>query len=161
MKFISILESIGTKFALGVKKALDLEAKALPIEQKIATTITVFNPAFGATLSGLLSVVGNIEQVATAVGASTGTGPQKLVAALPGIESAILADPLFAGKHIPDLTAWNANLAKFTSALVDLANCVQSATAPATPAANTATPGAPTTAPTPGVSQVVSLAGKS
>lgn len=144
MKFISILESIGHKFALGVKKALDLEARALPAEKQIAGVITMFNPGVGATISGLLAVVGNVEQVAAAVGASTGSGVQKLTVALPGIEAAILADPLFAGKNIPDMTVWNANIVKFTSALVDLANSVESATAPVTSAGNSATSGAMT-----------------
>jgi hypothetical protein len=147
ISFTSILKSIGHAFHVGATKAVELEAKALPIEQKIDAAISLYSPSLGAaigvgivTVQGLVAVIGNVEQIATAVGATDGTGPQKLLAAVPLVESAILADPLFKGKTIADFPKWNDAITKLTSALADLTNSVESATAPVTSAATTAAP---------------------
>jgi hypothetical protein len=141
-KLVTMLESWGAKFASGTKAVIAEEQKLRPLEKVVDAVITTVDPALGATLSGLLSVVGNVEQVATAVGASTGAGSQKLAVAIPGVEQAILADPLFKGKTISNLTLWNSAVEAITSALANLANSVQSSVpstvVAATPAAATA-----------------------
>lgn len=120
VKHQSLLDKIGGWFKFGAKKALLVEAKLLPAEQLVAGIVQTFNPVVGTTLLDLLSVVGNVEQVAVAVGAASGTGLQKLQVAAPGIEQAILSDPIFKGKTITNLDLWNKALYAITGSLADL-----------------------------------------
>lgn len=103
MSFTSVLKSIGSKFKLGVQKAIAIEAKLLPFEKAAATSFATIDPKDGVLVEDLVGILGNVEGVAQSVGASDGKGPQKLAAAVPQIEQAILQSPLFAGKQIPDL----------------------------------------------------------
>lgn len=131
-KFISILEKIGHSFKLGAEKAIAVEAQLLPLESAIAGGIGLVNPGAGVTLQGLVAVVGRVEQIATAVNATTGTGAQKLEAAIPGVEQAILSDPLFKGKTPANLDLYNKAVIAITSALADLTNSFASGPAPVT-----------------------------
>lgn len=121
-KFKTFLDHLGSLFKIGAKDALAVEAKLLPAEGAVAAVVAAENPAAGATLEGLIGVVTQVEQVATAVGASTGTGQQKLAAALPGIEDAILSDPLFKGKTIANQTLFNNAIVAVTGSLADILN---------------------------------------
>lgn len=121
-KFVSLLEKIGHAFKIGAEKAIAVEANLLPLESAIAGGISLVNPVVGVTLQGLIAVVGRVEQVATAVSASNGTGTQKLVAAIPGIEQAILSDPLFHGRVPANLDLYNKAIGAIAGALADLTN---------------------------------------
>lgn len=130
MKFITFLDHLGSMFKIGAEKALAVEAKLLPMEEMATAAIAVVNPALGGTFEGILASVVKVEQVAKAVGASTGTGAQKLQAAIPAVEQAILSDPLFKGKTIANLDLWNKAILSITGSLADLMNST-AASAPA------------------------------
>lgn len=127
---LTYIKRLGSLFAHGVKKAIDLvEKDEKPIETIALTvgTIAGVGPQVQAvenTFNAMFSEVVNVEQIATAVGASTGTGQQKLAAAIPQVEQIILSDPLFKGKTITDLNKWNAAVLAITGALYDLGNAV-------------------------------------
>jgi hypothetical protein len=127
-KFVSFLDKLGADFKLGVTKALALEKAAIPAEQAVISAISIVSPAIGTTLSDILQPIIQTEQVATAVGANSGTGAQKLSAALPALEAAISADPIFKGKTIANLPQWNAAIEAITSSFADLLDSVQSPT---------------------------------
>lgn len=130
MSFLSILKAIGKNFTVGIHKAIAFEVKALPLEKEIATAIT-FIPgagAIGTTLLDLVTVVGRVEQITEAVGATNGSGPQKLAVALPDIEQAILSDPLFKGRQVSNLDKYNKALVAFTGAIADIADSFASTT---------------------------------
>ena len=131
-KFKTFLDHLGSMFKNGAEKALAVEAKLLPAEEAIAAAVSVVNPAVGGTFEAILGSVVNVEQVATAVNASTGTGQQKLAAALPQVEQAILSNPLFKGKTVANLPLWNSAVEAIASASAELLNSVE--------APNTATP---------------------
>lgn len=157
MKFLSILESIGAKFKLGAKAAVQAEIKALPAEEEIAKAVAVVDAPVGDTLLEILQVVGGVEQVATAVGATTGTGEQKLAAALPQVEDVLLASPLLKGKTIPDLAKFNSAVEDFTSAFVDLVNSVDGSVAAPAPVETPTTASGSTAAPTPAIKVPVAV----
>ncbi|MGC9291829.1 MAG: hypothetical protein ACP5EP_03790 [Acidobacteriaceae bacterium] len=133
-KFKTFLEHLGSMFKVGAEKALAIESKLLPAEEAAAAVVSTMDPAAGGTFGAILGSVVNVEQVATALGASTGTGEQKLAAALPQVEQAVLANPLFKGKKIANLALWNKAIGAIASATADLMNSVE-APAPTTPAA--------------------------
>lgn len=124
-RFISILDNIGHLFKTGIVKALAVEQKLIPLETAVAQQITVFDPPVGAGIMAIITAIGKVEQVATAVGASAGTGTQKLQAALPDVEQVILGLPIFQGKHIPDVTRYNSAIIGITSAFADLLNAFE------------------------------------
>ena len=132
---VSILDRIGSFFKLGAEKAIALETKLLPVEEAAATAVTVVDPALGGIFGDIVTEVSRVEQVAVAVGASTGTGAQKLAAAIPGVEQAILADPFFAGRKIPDLTKYNNAIAGLTGSVADLLKSFESSVTPVPEAA--------------------------
>ncbi|HUZ04286.1 MAG TPA: hypothetical protein VMU62_02925 [Acidobacteriaceae bacterium] len=133
-KFKTFLDHLGSMFKSGAEKALAVEAKLLPAEEATAAAISAINPAAGGTFEAILSSVVNVEQVATAVNASTGTGQQKLAAALPQVEQAILSNPLFKGKTVANLPLWNTAVEAIASASAELLNSFTSPSTP-TPAA--------------------------
>lgn len=133
-KFMTFLDHLGQMFKTGVEKTLAIEARLLPAEQAAAAVVSTVDPAAGGTFNAILSSVVNVEQVATAVGASSGTGQQKLAAALPQVEQAILNDPLFKGKKIANLALWNSAITAMAGATADLLNSVEAPTATATAA---------------------------
>lgn len=132
-KFKTFLDHLGSMFKTGAEKALAIEAKLLPAEEATAAAVSAVDPAAGGTFEAILGSVVNVEQVATAVSASTGTGQQKLAAALPQVEQAILSNPLFKGKTIVNLPLWNTAVEAITSASAELLNSVEApgATTPA------------------------------
>src|SRR5487761_1233008 len=119
-KFVSFLDRIGKDFKLGAEKALALETKLLPAEEAIASGVTLVDPAVGVTLKDLLMPIVGIQQAASALNASTGTGAQKLAVALPQFERALLSDPLFKGKTVANLPLYNSTLTTLTGAFADL-----------------------------------------
>lgn len=123
--FVSFLKHLGGMFKTGATEALRIEAKLIPAEEAVGAALVVANPAIGGTFEAILASIVKVEQVATAVGASNGTGEQKLVAALPDVEAAVLSNPLFKGKTIANLALWNTALEKITGAVADLTNAVQ------------------------------------
>ena len=123
-KFVTFLEHLGHLFKVGAEKALAFEAKLLPLESAVAGTVSVIDPALGGTFEGILSSVVKVEQVATAVNATHGTGQQKLATALPEVEQAILSNPIFKGKTIANLSLWNTAIEQITSASAQLLNAV-------------------------------------
>ena len=127
--FKTFLDHLGSMFKKGAEKALAIEAKLLPAEEAVASVVSSVDPAMGGTFEAILGSVVKVEQVATAVNASTGTGQQKLAAALPEVEQAILSNPLFKGKTIANLPLWNAAVEAIGSASAQLLNSVE---APAT-----------------------------
>lgn len=126
-RFISILQNAGHLFTVGWQKALAFESqpKVKAVENAALAAVSLVDPALGVTLTSLFGIFVRVEQVSTAVGASSGTGPQKLQAALPDFEAAILSLPMFAGKRIPDLTQFNRALIQSASGLVDLMNAFE------------------------------------
>lgn len=123
--FVSFLKRLGGMFKTGATEALRIEAKLIPAEEAVGAALTIVNPAVGGTFEAILASVVKVEQIATAVGASHGTGEQKLVAALPDVEAAVLSNPLFKGKTIANLGLWNSALEKITGAVADLTSSVQ------------------------------------
>ncbi len=121
-KFKTFLDHLGSMFKIGAEKALAIEAKLLPAEETVASVVGMFDPALGGTFEAILGSVVKVEQVATAVNASTGTGQQKLATALPEVEQAILSNPLFKGKTVANLPLWNAAIEQLTSASAQLLN---------------------------------------
>lgn len=128
-KVKTFLDKLGSMFKLGAMKALAIEAKLLPAEETIAGVVTSFDPALGGTFEAILGSVVKVEQVATAVNASTGTGQQKLATALPEVEQAILSNPLFKGKTVANLPLWNAAIEQLTSASAQLLNAFDAGSA--------------------------------
>lgn len=124
-------------FVTGASKALALEQKVAPTAQVVESVAETVDPALVApidTFNAVVTTVVTVEQISTAVGAGTGTGAQKLTAAIPQVEAAILANPLFAGKTPADLTLFNTAISGLTSAVADLLSAF-----PATTTATTTT----------------------
>ncbi len=121
-KVKSFLDHLGSMFKLGAMKALAIEAKLLPAEETLAGVVATFDPALGGTFEAILGSVVKVEQVATAVNASSGTGQQKLATALPEVEQAILSNPLFKGKTVANLPLYNTAIEQLTSASAQLLN---------------------------------------
>jgi hypothetical protein len=124
----SWLKRLGHLFKIGVTQALAVEEKLLPAEEAAALVVTAINPVAGGTFEAILASIVKVEQVATAVGASSGTGQQKLEAAIPGVEDAILSNPLFKGKTIANLALWNNAIEKIAGSIADLTNAVEDPT---------------------------------
>lgn len=128
--FLTFIKKLGSLFNTGVKKAIAIvQADAPAIEQVALTvgTLAGVGPevqAVEGTFNLIFNEVVKVEQIATALGVSSGNGEQKLLAAIPQVEEVILSNPLFAGKTITDLAKWNAALAAITGAVYDLANSV-------------------------------------
>lgn len=126
--FVSFFKKLGTLFVHGAEAAITIVKKDAPAIENVVSivgTLTGNGAAVNAgidTFNSIFNTVVGVEQVATAVGASSGTGVQKLTAALPGVEQAILANPIFAGLKIADLTKYNAAIVGIASSMVDLAN---------------------------------------
>ena len=133
-KFVTFLEDLGHLFKVGAEKALAVEAKLLPMETAVAGAVSIVDPALGGTFEAILGSVVKVEQVATAVNATHGTGQQKLSTALPEVEQAILSNPIFKGKTIANLPLWNTAIEQVTSASAQLLNSV-AATSASTPKA--------------------------
>jgi hypothetical protein len=133
--FVTLLDKLGSDFKLGAEKALAVEAKLLPAEQAVAQVLSVVDPPVGVTLEGLLTSVVGVQQVATALKVGTGNGAQLLAVAIPGLEQAILSDPLFKGKTPANLPLWNSAIEKITGALADVLNSFEAAPAAPAPAA--------------------------
>lgn len=121
-KFRTFLDHLGSMFKLGAEKALAIEAKLLPAEETVASVVGMFDPVLGGTFEAILGSVVKVEQVATAVGAATGTGQQKLATALPEVEQAILSNPLFKGKQPANLELYNQAIEQITNASAQLLN---------------------------------------
>lgn len=122
-------------FVTGASKALALEQKVAPTATVIEGVVEAVDPALVVpidTFNAVVTTVVSVEQIATAVGAGTGTGAQKLTAAIPQVEAAILANPLFAGKTAADLTLFNTAVSGLTSAVADLLSAFPATTTPAT-----------------------------
>lgn len=124
-KFKTFLDHLGSMFRIGAATAIAIEAKLIPAEQTVVEVVSMFSPALGGTFEAILGSVVKVEQVATAVGASTGTGIQKLTTAVPEVEQAILGNPLFKGKQPKDLALYNKALVAITSAAADLLNAFE------------------------------------
>lgn len=128
--FVSFIKKLGSMFQHGAAKAIAIEQKALPAEEVIANTVGVLTGTSAAVTAGektfesIFGTVVQVEQISTAVGASTGTGTQKLAAAIPQVEQAILANPLFAGATVIDTAKWNSAITAITGAMYDLGNAV-------------------------------------
>lgn len=128
--FVSFIKKLGSMFNHGVQKAIAIEQKALPAEEVIANVVgqltgtSALVTAGEKTFESIFGTVVQVEQVATAVGATSGTGVQKLAVALPQVEQAILANPLFAGKVVIDTTKWNNAISAIAGAMYDLGNAV-------------------------------------
>lgn len=134
--FKSFLDKLGSLFLVGTKKALQIETALAPAEQAVVNVIGAIVPAYQPALVTLQAILGEIvkvQQIAVAVGAGAGTGPQKLAAAIPSVEQVIMSDPLLAGKTIANLPLYNQAIASITSSFADLLNAV--ADPAATPAA--------------------------
>jgi hypothetical protein len=124
----SWLTNLGTNFKTFIGKLLSIQTKLQPIEQEAASLISVADPAVGGIFEGALAIAGQVEQVATAVNASTGTGAQKFAAALPQVEQAFLSSPLFAGKTITNETLWQTAINGLLQSVVDASNAVAAPT---------------------------------
>ena len=147
--FIPWLKHLGSMFKVGAEKAIAIETKLLPGEEAAIQAVGLAataagQPAIaagagivGVSLQRLFGVAVQVEQISEAVGASAGTGAQKLAAALPQMEQTILSDPIFRGKTISNLDLWNQSIEAITSAIVGLGNSVSVPPAPQT------TPGSP------------------
>jgi hypothetical protein len=121
----TFLQKLGSFFTTGAAKALQIEAALAPAAGAVESVVAASNPGAAVginTFNAILGSVVGVEQVATAVGASSGTGAQKLVAAVPGVEQAILSNPLFAGKTPANLALYNSALTAITSSVADLLN---------------------------------------
>ena len=133
----TLLDKLGSMVKVGAMRALGIEAKLLPAEYAVAGIVSEFDPPLGGTFEAILGGVVKVEQVATALNVSKGTGKQKLAAALPAVEDAILSNPLFKGKTISNLPLWNTAVEQIASAAAQLLNSVDNTeiTVPAAPAA--------------------------
>lgn len=122
--FKSFLDHLGSMFAIGNKKALQVEMALAPAEQSLAAIASLIPGAapIVATVQAILGEIVKVQQITTAVGASTGTGAQKLAAALPSVEQVIMSDPLLAGKKIANLDLYNKALTSITGSFADLLN---------------------------------------
>lgn len=133
-KFKSFLDKLGADFEIGTKKALQIETALAPGEQAVMGVLSIAVPQYApaiATFQGIAGEVIRVQQIATAVGAGSGTGPQKLIAAIPGVEGVIMSDPLLQGKTIANLPLYNSAIAALTSSIADLLSALADPAAPA------------------------------
>jgi hypothetical protein len=131
-KFKSFLDHLGSMFLLGNKKALQIETQLAPAEQSLAGLAMLVPGAapYVATVQGIIGEVVKVQQIADAVGAGTGTGSQKLAAALPNVENVIMSDPLLAGRKIANLDLYNKAFTAITGSFADLLNSLEAPVAP-------------------------------
>lgn len=135
-KFVSFIKKLGVLFASGAVKAIAIVQKDAPAIEGIATTVgaltgqSVQVAAVEGTFNLAFNEIVKVEQIATAVGASNGTGAQKLAAAAPQVEAVILANPLFKNVTITDQAKWTSAINSITGALYDLGNSVTPVAAP-------------------------------
>lgn len=120
----TFLDHLGSMFRIGNKKALQIETELGPAEQSLAGLAMLVPGAapYVATVQGIIGEVVKVQQIADAVGAGTGTGAQKLAAALPNVESVIMSDPLLKGRTIANLDLYNKAFTSITGSFADLLN---------------------------------------
>lgn len=151
--FVSFIKKLGSMFVHGSAKAIQIiqkDAPALELAALAVGTAAGVGPAVlvgEATFNRIFGEVVEVEQIATAVKASDGTGVEKLAVAVPRVEQVILSDPLFKGKQIVDLDKWNKAVAAIAGAVYDLGNSVQAPGTTLQPAATTSAPSATVTGP--------------
>lgn len=111
-----------------LKKLGQVLVKGLQIVTGLGPVVTQYAPNAAGTLTAVEDTLGQIiaaVQSAEAMGAAlTLTGPQKLTAAAPLVEQAVLALFKARGWNIGDETAFKAAVAKLTGDVADLLNSV-------------------------------------
>lgn len=117
MSLGSFLSHIGADFKNGLKKLYPVIVKVTQVAQAAAPEIAILNPLIGMAFTTTVGVVASVEQKFAAMGAQSGTGPQKLADAttiLTPLLSQVLAD---AGQ-----SADMASIQKYINAVVAFLN---------------------------------------
>lgn len=110
-RFVSFLEHVGR----GFKKGLDI---VLPVASGLGEmAVSVFAPTLGPLFNQTVAAVVTAEQNATAIGKSTGSGPQKLASVISLMEGLIKQALADVGKPQDD-----AEVEKYISAIVTILN---------------------------------------
>lgn len=119
MSFITLLETIGHDFKVGLEKIDPFIKEAVAVAQAAEAPISALDPAIGALFATTVATVSTIEQKFAAMGQQAGTGAQKLAQATT-ILSPVVTQVFTAAGKVADL----ATVQKYISAVVDFLNAI-------------------------------------
>lgn len=119
MSFITLLETIGHDFKIGLEKIDPFVKEAVTVAQAAEAPISALDPAIGALFATTVATVSTIEQKFAAMGQQAGTGVQKLAQATT-ILSPVVTQVFTAAGKVADL----ATVQKYISAVVDFLNAI-------------------------------------
>lgn len=128
-KFVSFLDDVGKDFKKGLSKLAPFMVEATTLAQDAEPEVAALDPALGAIFKTVVSTVSEVEQKFAALGQQSGSGEQKLAAALTILEPVVSQSFAAAGKASDTGTVTN-----YINAVVGFLNAIPAsgtATAPA------------------------------
>lgn len=141
MSFKSFLSAIGND----AKKVFEWlgsgtgQATIATVEGAATTVVTAINPAIGASLAGIETLVNaglkqviSVETVAVAAGQQSGTGAQKLAAVVTAITPSVQAFLQSIGISAPTAQETQTYATTIANGLVEILNAIPASTAPTT-----------------------------